>query len=269
MKPANPRYRRKNYRRRRPAIDFKKGVYLLPNILTSMSLFCGFYAIVATMQQNYVVGAWVIILAGVFDGLDGRVARMTHTTSKFGLEYDSLCDLVAFGVAPAVLSFGLVLNQFGRVGWLAAFLFCACGAMRLARFNTLSGSIPGNFFQGLPIPAAAGMLSTSVIFLDYYKLGDKTFLSFFLMAMMYGLAFLMVSTIRFRSFKTFDLRSRKPFSAVFIAILLIVIVAMEPETMLFCIGVLYISSAIIEYIMYLTRRRQPAETTIDATEENK
>lgn len=268
MKPTT-RFRRKNYRRRRPSIDYKKGVYLLPNILTSMSLFCGFYAIIATMQQNYVVGAWVIILAGVFDGLDGRVARMTHTTSKFGLEYDSLSDLVAFGVAPAVLSFGLVLNHFGRVGWLAAFLFCACGAMRLARFNTLSGSIPGNFFQGLPIPVAAGMISASIIFLDYYHLSDKTFLSFFLIALIYGLAFLMVSTIRFRSFKTFNLRSRKPFSAVFIAILVIVVVAMEPETMLFCIGVIYISSGIIEYIMHLTRRGQPSENHIEATEENK
>jgi len=267
MKPTQVRH--KNYRRRRPSIDYKKGVYLLPNILTSMSLFCGFYAIIATMQQNFVVGAWVIILAGVFDGLDGRVARMTHTTSRFGLEYDSLCDLVAFGVAPAVLSYGLILNQFGRVGWLAAFLFCACGAMRLARFNTLSSSVSGNYFQGMPIPGAAGILSASIIFLDHYQLGDKTFLSFFLIALIFGLAFLMVSTIRFRSFKTFNLNSRKPFSAVFIAILLIVVVAMEPETMLFCIGVLYITTAFVEYILSLTRRRQPSETTIEATEENK
>jgi CDP-diacylglycerol--serine O-phosphatidyltransferase len=267
MKPT--RFRRRNSRQRSSAIDFKKGVYLLPNILTSMSLFCGFYAIIATMQGNYVLGAWVIILAGVFDGLDGRVARMTHTTSRFGLEYDSLCDLVAFGVAPAVLSYGLVLNQFGRVGWLAAFLFCACGAMRLARFNTLSNTIPSKFFQGLPIPVAAGMISASIIFLNHYQLGDKTFLSFFLMALIYALAFLMVSTIRFRSFKTFNLRSRKPFSAVFVATLLIVIVAMEPETMLFCIGVLYIGSGIVEYLLYLTRRKQPSETPIETAEENK
>jgi CDP-diacylglycerol--serine O-phosphatidyltransferase len=267
MKPAQSR--RKYYRRRRTSIDYKKGVYLLPNILTSMSLFCGFYAIVATMQQNFVIAAWVIVLAAVFDGLDGRVARMTHTTSRFGLEYDSLCDLVAFGVAPAVLSYGLVLNQFGRVGWLAAFLFCACGAMRLARFNTLSSAVSGKFFQGLPIPMAAGMISASIIFLDHYHLNDKTFLSFFLIALIYGLAFLMVSTLRFRSFKTFNLTSRKPFSAVFIAILVIVVVAMEPETMLFCIGVLYIGSAMVEYIIYLTRRTQPSETPIEAAEENK
>jgi len=263
------RFRRKYPRHERPHIDYKKGVYLLPNILTSMSLFCGFYAIVATMQANYVMGAWLIILASVFDGLDGRVARMTHTTSRFGLEYDSLCDLVAFGVAPAVLSYGLVLHQFGRVGWLAAFLFCACGAMRLARFNTLSGSIPGAFFQGLPIPVAAGMLSTSIIFLDYYDLNDKTFLSYFLMAAIYGLAFLMVSTIRFRSFKNFNLRSRKPFSAVFIAILVIVVVAMEPETMLFCIGVIYIGSGLVEYVLYRLRPRQQAETPTEAIEGNK
>jgi CDP-diacylglycerol--serine O-phosphatidyltransferase len=267
MKPN--RFRQKYNRRREHSIDFKKGVYLLPNILTSMSLFCGFYAIVATMQHKYVLGAWVIILASFFDGLDGRVARMTHTTSRFGLEYDSLCDLVAFGVAPAVLAYGLVLNQFGRVGWLAAFLFCACGAMRLARFNTLSNAVSGKFFQGLPIPVAAGMLSASIIFLDHYRLNHKTFLSFFIIALIFTLAFLMVSTIRFRSFKTFNLRSRKPFSAVFVAILLIVVVAMEPETMLFCIGILYISSALIEYGIYITRRRQAPENTVKATEENK
>lgn len=266
---STSRFRRKNTKRGRSQLDFKKGVYLLPNILTSMSLFCGFFAIVSTMQGNYVLGAWVIILASVFDGLDGRVARMTHTTSRFGLEYDSLCDLVAFGVAPAILSYGLVLHQFGRVGWLAAFLFCACGAMRLARFNTLSGSIPGKFFQGLPIPVAAGMLAASVIFLNHYHLDDKTFLSFFLMALIYGLAFLMVSTIRFRSFKNFNLHSRRPFSAVFVAILVIVVVAMEPETMLFCIGVVYIGSAAIEYVLYLTRRRQQIETQTEAVEENK
>jgi CDP-diacylglycerol--serine O-phosphatidyltransferase len=259
---------RKKSRRARHSIDYKKGVYLLPNILTSMSLFCGFYAIVATMQGSYVLGAWVIILATVFDGLDGRVARMTHTTSRFGLEYDSLSDLVAFGVAPAVLSFGLVLNQFGRVGWLAAFLFCACGAMRLARFNTLSGSIPGGFFQGLPIPVAAGMLSASIIFLNHHNLDDKIFLSYFLMALIYGLAFLMVSTIRFRSFKDFNLHSRRPFSAVFVAILVIVVVAMEPETMLFCIGVFYIGSALVEHVLYLTRRRQQTETYTEAIEDN-
>jgi len=263
------RFRRKSTRSRRAHIDFKKGVYLLPNILTSMSLFCGFYAIVATMQHNYIIAAWVIILASVFDGLDGRVARMTHTTSRFGLEYDSLCDLVAFGVAPAVLSFGIVLHQFGRVGWLAAFLFCACGAMRLARFNTLSGSLSGKFFQGLPIPVAAGMIAASIIFLNHHQLDDKTFLSFFLMALIYALAFLMVSTIRFRSFKNFNLQSRRPFSAVFVAILVIVVVAMEPETMLFCIGVVYIGSAIVEYILYLARRRQQIETQTEAVEENK
>ena len=112
-------------------------------------------------------------------------------------------------------------------------------------------------------------LTVCIIFLDHYQLGDKTFLSFFLIALIFGLAFLMVSTIRFRSFKTFNLNSRKPFSAVFIAILLIVVVAMEPETMLFCIGVLYITTAFVEYILYLTRRRHPSETTIEATEENK
>ncbi|MFC1592254.1 CDP-diacylglycerol--serine O-phosphatidyltransferase [Thermodesulfobacteriota bacterium] len=237
----------------------KKGVFILPNFLTSLSLFCGFYAVIATMQGNYVFGAWAIVIASVFDGLDGRIARMTNTTSKFGVEYDSLSDLVAFGVAPAVLAFGWVLQQYGRLGWLAAFLYVACGAMRLARFNVLAGTTTNKYFQGLPIPAAAGMVASTIIFCFHFQVADKQLLSIFLLLIIYAMAFLMVSTMRFQSFKDLDLGSRKPFNAVVAVILLIIVFAMEPQVMLFAIALLYVLSGPAGYIIYLARKKKRNE----------
>ena len=234
----------------------KKGVYILPNFLTSLSLFCGFYAIVATMRGDYLQAAWAVIVSGLFDGLDGRIARMTNTTSKFGVEYDSLADLVAFGVAPAVLAYGWVLSGYGRWGWVAAFLYVACGAIRLARFNVESTNIgnKGNYFTGLPIPAAAGMVATTAIFCFYLDIADKTLLSILFIGMIYVLAFLMVSTIRFQSFKQFDYLSRKPFNAVVFAIVLIYSVASQPEIMLFAMGLTYVLSGPIGYGLYIMKK---------------
>jgi CDP-diacylglycerol--serine O-phosphatidyltransferase len=248
---------RRYYRRKGQRINtLKRGVYILPNFLTSLSLFFGFYSIVSTMKGNFVWAAWTIVIAGLFDGLDGRIARMTHTTTKFGVEYDSLCDLVAFGVAPAVLAYGLVLNQYGRWGWLAAFLYVACGAIRLARFNTLTGVVKSIFFQGLPIPAAAGMVASTVLFCFHFNIVDKKLLSIFLLLTIYVLAFLMVSTIRFKSFKELDLGTRKPFSAGIVAILLICIIASEPQIMLFSIGLIYIFFGLLGYFMYIVRKKR-------------
>ena len=249
--------RRNRGSRRGPQMDkLKKGVYILPNFLTSLSLFCGFYAIVATMRGEFLYAAWAIIVSGLFDGLDGRIARMTNTTSKFGVEYDSLADLVAFGVAPAVLAFGWVLSGFGRWGWVAAFLYVACGAIRLARFNVQSVSTggKGNYFTGLPIPAAAGMVATTAIFCFHLDIADKMLLSILFICMIYVLAFLMVSTLRFQSFKQFDFRSRKPFNAVVLAIMLIYIVASEPQIMLFAMGLTYVLSGPIGYALYLVKK---------------
>ena len=200
---------RKDYRRRRPRIDtLKRGVYILPNFLTSMGLFCGFFSIISTLQGDYLRAAWAIVIAGVFDGLDGRIARMTNTTSKFGVEYDSLADLVAFGVAPALLSYAWVLDQYGRLGWLAAFLYVACGAVRLARFNVMTDIVKSSHFQGLPIPGAAGMVSTTVIFCFHFNFVDKVPLSMIFVLLIFFLAFLMVSSIKFSSFKGLDLKAK-------------------------------------------------------------
>jgi CDP-diacylglycerol---serine O-phosphatidyltransferase len=234
----------------------KRGVYILPNLFTSLGLFCGFYAIVATMQAAYVTAAWAVVLAAVFDALDGRVARMTNTTSRFGVEYDSLADLVAFGVAPAVLAFGWVLNLFGRWGWLAAFLFVACGAIRLARFNVQVNTVAKRYFLGLPIPAAAALVAATVIFCFHMHITEHQVVGVIMLLAMYGLGLLMVSTIRFRSFKDFDLAARKPFSAVVVALLLICIVASEPQIMLFGIALFYAVSGPAGYCAYLIRKKR-------------
>ncbi|MCP4714720.1 MAG: CDP-diacylglycerol--serine O-phosphatidyltransferase [Deltaproteobacteria bacterium] len=247
----------------------KKGVYILPNFMTSMSLLCGFYAVVSTMKGDFVRAAWVIILAAVFDGLDGRIARMTNTTSKFGMEYDSLADLVAFGVAPAVLAYGLVLNQYGRWGWLAAFLYVACGAIRLARFNVMASTESSSFFQGLPIPAAAGMIASTIVFCFHFDIVDRMLLGICFMLMMYAEAFLMVSSVRFKSFKDLDLKSRKPFSAVVVIILLICVVASEPQIMLFVIGLAYLCSGPLEYaVRRFKKEKQEDANVLHAEDEN-
>ena len=261
------RYSSRRYdRTKEPRIrNIKKGVYILPNLLTSLSLLCGFYCIVATMQGNFLRAAWAIVIAGVFDGLDGRIARMTHTTSKFGVEYDSLCDLISFGAAPAVLAYGLVLNQYGRWGWLAAFLFVACGAIRLARFNTLVYTATSKFFQGLPIPVAAGMVASTLIFCFHFSIVDARYLGILFLVMIYLLAFLMVSSIHYRSFKDIDLKSRKPFNAVIVVILLICILASEPQIMLFVIGIVYVCSGPCEHFSSRLRKRNvPVQTPAQA-----
>ena len=161
-----------SFRRRRKKKDRRRfrGVYLLPNLITSMSLFAGFYAIVASMDGRFYAAAWAILIALILDGLDGRVARMTKTTSGFGVQYDSLADLVAFGVAPGIMAYLWALKDFKQFGWAAAFLFVVCGALRLARFNVQQGSFDPRYFNGLPIPAAAMMVAASVAF--YHELGE-------------------------------------------------------------------------------------------------
>ncbi|MEI6125918.1 MAG: CDP-diacylglycerol--serine O-phosphatidyltransferase [Pseudomonadota bacterium] len=256
----NQRFARRYKGRRGPKIDtLKKGVYILPNFLTSLSLFFGFYSIVTTMQGDFLKASWAIIIAALFDGLDGRIARMTHTTTRFGVEYDSLSDLVAFGVAPAALAYGWVLNQYGRWGWVAAFLYVACGAIRLARFNIQTTTVKGNFFTGLPIPAAAGMVTATAIFCFHFDIADKKLLSIFFILTIYILAFLMVSTIRFQSFKQLDLKSRQPFNSVVLAILLIYIVASEPQVMLFVMTLTYMLSGPITYLNYLIKKKKMKE----------
>jgi CDP-diacylglycerol--serine O-phosphatidyltransferase len=218
----------------------KKGVYILPSLLTTGSLFCGFYAIIATFNGKYLYAAVAIAIAVLFDGVDGKVARLTRTTSRFGVEYDSLSDLVAFGVAPAILVFSWSLQPYGRLGWLAVFLYVACGALRLARFNVQLDTVESRYFRGLPIPAAAGLIVATFLFFKRLGIGAGGPQNLFLLLMTLLLAFLMVSNIKYPSLKNLEPLKRKPFNTLVAMILTIVLVVAQPEIMLFIFACLYL-----------------------------
>jgi CDP-diacylglycerol---serine O-phosphatidyltransferase len=218
-------------------------VYLIPNIVTTANMFCGFYSIIACIQRDFIVAAWAIVAAGVFDMLDGRLARLTKATSQFGVEYDSLSDLISFGVAPGILLYQWALQPYDRLGWLAAFLFLTCGALRLARFNVNTNALPKNYFQGLPIPMAAGMVATFIIFNQ--TVDWPTSPSPFILGLTFGLASLMVSTIRFPSWKELNWRSRATFGFLLIGVLAMILIAVKPEVTLFLLLSAYIVLSLI------------------------
>jgi len=208
----------------------RKGVYLLPNLFTTGSLFSGFYAIVAGMNGHFENAAIAIFISMILDGLDGRVARMTNTQSDFGAQYDSLSDMVAFGVAPALVAFTWGLSDLGKLGWVAAFIYVAGAALRLARFNTQIGSVDKRYFVGLASPAAAAVVAGSIwTSIDYNVSGILTYLMMFVVA---GSGVLMVSNIFYYSFKEFDLKGRVPFVAILIIVLLYAVIATAPAQVL-------------------------------------
>lgn len=212
--------------RRNPA------VYVLPNLFTTANLFCGFYSVIASMKGMYETAAVAILIAVVLDSLDGRIARMTHTTSRFGGEYDSLSDLVSFGVAPAIMIYNWSLYSFGKWGWLVAFLFVVCGALRLARFNVQVGIINSRVFNGLPIPGGAAVLATFLL-LFYYLGGEGRYPSFPILIGVAAIAIFMVSSIKYYSFKDLNYFSRKPFMSFVMIVLILVVIAAEPQITLF------------------------------------
>ena len=236
----------------------KKGIYVLPSFLTSLSMLAGFYSIVATLNGDFVNAAWAILVAGIFDGLDGRVARITHSTTRFGVEYDSLSDLVSFGIAPGVMMYWWALKPLGRLGWLAGFLYVACGAIRLARFNVQINTVESKYFQGLPIPAAAGLVATVIIFLTNFEIEPRS-VQIPLLLISYLLAALMVSTVKYNSFKDLQLARRKPFNALIIVVLLIVFVVSEPRIMLFSLCFAYVLSGPTTLVVHLLRKSKTQE----------
>lgn len=237
------------------AEGMRKGIYILPNLFTTGSLFAGFYSMVATMNGDYKTAAIWVLVSSIFDGLDGKVARLTGTTSKFGVEYDSLADLVAFGVAPGILMYSWALKPFGRLGWLAAFLFVVCGALRLARFNVQVNTVESKRFVGLPIPAAASMVSATVLLFNHFG-WPGSFKKLAILILIYLLAFLMVSNFRYYSFKDPGLIKRQPFVFLVLAILLLIVIAAEPVLMLFLLFLCYIFSGPLGFIMTYPRRRR-------------
>jgi CDP-diacylglycerol--serine O-phosphatidyltransferase len=231
----------------------KKGIYVLPNLFTTANLFCGFYSAIASMKGMYELAAWTILIAVVLDSLDGRIARMTHTTSKFGAEYDSLCDLVTFGVAPAILYYNWSLLTYGKLGWLAAFLFVVCGALRLARFNVQIDVIDSRFFNGLPIPGGASVLATGVI-LYYFLGGEGRFSNWPVTIGVVAIALFMVSSIKYYSFKDLNFFSRQPFMSFMVIVLVLVTVVAYPEIMLFTLAFGYSFSGPVWGLFRLGKR---------------
>lgn len=232
----------------------RKGVYLLPNLFTTAGLMCGFYSAVATIEGEYRVAAIAILVALIFDALDGRIARMTKTSSRFGAEYDSLSDLVAFGVAPGLLVYRWALDPWQAWGWLAAASYVVCGALRLARFNVQIGIIDKQSFVGLPIPAAAAVIATTIMM--YYYLGGAgaTSKHVTLLLLIYLLAGLMISTFRYVSFKDLKLRDRQPFGLFIAAIVLLQLTVARPHIMLFFLAAAYSLSGPIGSSIRLLRR---------------
>ncbi len=255
-------------RRRKKPRDRKKfrGIYILPNLITTASLFAGFYAIIEAIHGNFEVAALAVLVSLILDGLDGRVARMTHSASNFGVQYDSLADLVAFGVAPALIVYFWALQPFGRYGWVAAFLFVVCGALRLARFNVQIGELDPRYFNGLPIPAAATMVAMTILM--YHELGEWAPTRHgLIVGMIYVLSFLMVSNIKYYSFKKFELFQRKPFPVLVAAVLLFLVIAIEPKIMgCLAMASYVISGPILTLLLLWRRRKEPHPDIIEGLE---
>ena len=232
----------------------RKGIYILPNLFTTASLFSGFYAVVQAMNQRWEHSVVAIFVAMVLDGLDGRVARLTRTQSEFGEQYDSLSDMVSFGAAPALVMYEWALRPLGRLGWIAAFVYCAGAALRLARFNTNIGVVDKRFFQGLPSPAAAALVAGFIwMVVDFgFQPDDAVRWVAFGVTLFAGLS--MVTTAPFYSGKDINLKRSVPFAAVLVMLFAIVLVSFDPPTVLFGVFVLYGLSG---YVMWLLKRRRP------------
>lgn len=243
-------------RRNKKRKERRRGIYVLPNLITTASLFCGFYAIITAIQGNFYQAALSVMMAAVLDGLDGRIARMTRTTSAFGVQYDSLSDLIAFGLAPGVLVFLWALKPFDRFGWMAAFLYVVCGALRLARFNVQVGQVNPNYFVGLPIPAAACSVAATILFV--YQMGGTGSTGYLVvLIMMYVLSFLMVSNIPYPSFKGLKLAERRSFNFLVAMVLIFILVALEPFVML-SVGIVgYVLSGPVLALVKLKKKPVP------------
>jgi CDP-diacylglycerol--serine O-phosphatidyltransferase len=235
----------------------RRGIYLLPNLFTTAALFAGFYAIVQAMNVNFDYASVAIFVAMVLDGLDGRVARMTHTQSAFGAEYDSLSDMVCFGAAPALIMYEWVLRDLGKLGWIAAFVYVAGAALRLARFNTLLEVADKRWFQGLPSPSAAALVAGLVWVVDDlgYDPAPLRWLAWFV-TIFAGLT--MVSNLKYFSFKTFNLKKSVPFVVVFLVVVLLALLSWQPPIVLFAGFVAYALSGYVVSAWFAVRRRRAA-----------
>ncbi|MGE0482838.1 MAG: CDP-diacylglycerol--serine O-phosphatidyltransferase [Gammaproteobacteria bacterium] len=245
--------------RKAPRVESRRraGIYLLPNLFTTGALFAGFYGIVAAINTRFEAAAIAIVVAMVLDGMDGRIARMTNTQSDFGAQYDSLSDMVSFGLAPALVIYEWALVDLGKIGWLAAFVYTAGAALRLARFNTQVGIADKRYFQGLPSPAAAAIVASLVWVGDHFALRGSTVLALVATGVTVLAALLMVSNVRYYSFKDFDLRGRVPFVTVLAVVMVFVLISIEPASVLLVLFGGYALSGIAD--TWWQRRRRRAE----------
>lgn len=241
-----------------PRLTQPRGIYLLPNLFTTAALFAGFYAIIAAVKGHFDHAAIAIFVAMVADTLDGRVARLTNTQTAFGAEYDSLSDMVAFGVAPSILMYSWSLSHVGKLGWLAVFLYTAATALRLARFNTQAHDQDKRYFQGIPCPAAAGVLAGFVWVGFSNDIVSDTWVVVPAVLLTVVAAGLMVSTIRYHSFKQIDLKGKVPFIVILVPILLLTAIVSAPELVLFAAFFIYAISGPIMTLWHIRRMRRAA-----------
>jgi len=232
----------------RPPVPLKRGVAILPSLFTLANMLAGYYAIIAAFKGDFDLAVTMVVIAGILDSLDGRIARMTGTTSEFGKELDSLSDFLSFGIAPALVLFHWGFGDLGRWGWLLAFLLPVAGALRLARFNVQSKSGDKRFFVGLPIPAAAA----AAVLPLYYLPGGHEDLTLWLkraaVAYVVLLAWLMVSTVKYRSFKDLDVRERRPYAMIFILAIVLVLVLVNHRAVLLAMALVYAASGPIGWV---------------------
>ena len=240
--------------------DRRRGIYLLPNLFTTGALFAGFYSIVASINHQFESAAIAIFVAMILDGMDGRIARLTNTQSDFGVQYDSLSDMVSFGIAPSLVMYQWALFDMGKLGWLAAFIYTASAALRLSRFNTQAKSQDKRFFQGLPSPSAAAVLAGMIWCGEVYDLIGETTSLVFCLPITIIIGVLMVSNVRYHSFKEFDLKGRVPFVTVLIMVLVFVLIAMKPPLVLFVLAATYAVSGPVLTLLTIRKHREARKT---------
>lgn len=240
---------------RRPG---RRGIYILPNLFTTAGLFFGFFAIIQATKGRFELAAMAVFISMIMDTLDGRIARMTNTTSDFGVEYDSLADVIAFGLTPALVAYEWILGGMGKLGWLAAFVYVAATALRLARFNTQKVT-DKRFFQGLPCPAAAAVIAAWVWMMYEYELQGAA-VSWMTWVITVSTAVAMVSNIRYHSFKNLDLKGKVPFVKLFVVVLAFVLIALDPPRMLFLIFFGYFLSGFFQRFFMKKRRVRDSGT---------
>jgi CDP-diacylglycerol--serine O-phosphatidyltransferase len=236
-----------------PVKPRSRGIYLLPNLFTTGALFSGFYAVVASMHSSFENAAIAIFVAMVLDGLDGRVARLTNTSSAFGAEYDSLADMVSFGVAPSLVVFNWVLDDIGKLGWFAAFVYVAGAALRLARFNTQIGSMDKRYFMGLPSPAAAATVAGLVWAATEYDIDGAPF-AYLIALYVAVIGVLMVSNILYYSFKDVSLKEKVPFLILAGIVLAVGVISISPETFLWLLFLTYAASGPVLWVLRKTKK---------------